>query len=133
MGLKTILILVVSRRFILWKGNGKMIQSKIEAVLAGLLLAIVLMSASSCAETKYEDARNRDEYGCHREDPNYNACRKKGIYYSDMCLDYSSLLATTTGSPNSLHCNNKHHKMRVEPVTKAGEEIGALVFCECVK
>jgi hypothetical protein len=110
-----------------------MIQSKTEAVLAGLLLAIVVMSASSCAESKYEDAMNRDEYGCHRNDPRYNACRERGVYNDDMCFNTSMLLATTAGSPNGYSCNNKHHKMRVEPVTKAGEEIGALVFCECVK
>jgi hypothetical protein len=112
-------------------------KNKISEVVArvstGLLLAIVLMSAASCSESKSEDARMRDEYGCHRDDPNYNACREKGIYLSDMCFNSSVLVATTTGSPNGYSCNNKHHKMRVEPVTKAGEEIGALVFCECVK
>jgi len=49
------------------------------------------------------------------------------------CADESTLVATTAGSPNSFTCWNKHHRMRVDPVTKASnEEIGALVFCQCV-
>lgn len=50
------------------------------------------------------------------------------------CRDSSTLLATTTGSPNSITCPNKHHRLRVQPVTVAArEEIGALAFCECVR
>lgn len=78
-----------------------------------------------------EDAARRDEYGCHRDDPNYNACHEKGVYYSDMCFNQSTLVATTAGSPNAAFCPNKKHKMRVDPVTKSGEEIASLVVCEC--
>lgn len=49
------------------------------------------------------------------------------------CHDTSTLVATTAGSPNSATCTNKHHRMRVEAVTKASnEEMGAVVFCQCV-
>lgn len=102
-----------------------------------LVYCLTIFSVIGC-KTEQEKIRldsleNRDEYGCHRQDPNYHSCREKGIYFSDMCFNSSVLLATTTGSPSGYSCNNKHHKMRVEPVTKAGEEIGSLVFCECVK
>ena len=49
------------------------------------------------------------------------------------CHDTSTLIATTAGSPNTATCTNKHHRMHVEPVTKASnEEIGSLIFCQCV-
>lgn len=48
------------------------------------------------------------------------------------CKDESVLVATTTGSPNSFQCWNKHHRMRVEVATKStNEEAAAIVFCEC--
>lgn len=106
--------------------------NEMKNIITILLFALSLLMFS-CAESKQEDARNRDEYGCHREDTNYAACRDKAAYNSDMCFNTSILLATTTGSPSFATCSNKRHKMRVEPVTKSGEEIGALVFCECVK
>jgi len=49
------------------------------------------------------------------------------------CVNEATLVATTSGSPNGATCDNQHHRMRVEPVTRAGEEIAALVFCECAK
>lgn len=48
------------------------------------------------------------------------------------CVESATLLATTTGSPSDHSCPNVKHRMRVQPATIAGgEEIGALVFCEC--
>lgn len=48
------------------------------------------------------------------------------------CVDESTLIATTTGSPNNFKCWNKHHRMHVQVTTTSShEEIGALVFCEC--
>jgi hypothetical protein len=52
--------------------------------------------------------------------------------YNGPCQDIASLLATTAGSPNSLTCPNRQHRMRVEIKTSpSNEEIGALFFCEC--
>ena len=47
------------------------------------------------------------------------------------CFDASRVIATTAGSPDDYTCPNIGHRMRLQPVTKAGEEIGAVVFCEC--
>ena len=50
------------------------------------------------------------------------------------CADKSWLLATTSGSPSEATCPNKEHRMRVQvATTPSQEEIGALVFCECVR
>lgn len=49
------------------------------------------------------------------------------------CLNHATLVATTAGSPSEQQCWNKHHRMRVEAATKSGEEIGAVIFCECVE
>lgn len=48
------------------------------------------------------------------------------------CADSATLLATTGGSPNTAACPNKRHRMRSAVATAQGEEIGALVVCECV-
>jgi outer membrane biosynthesis protein TonB len=54
--------------------------------------------------------------------------------WNEPCHDQSVLLATTAGSPNSLECPNKLHKMHVQvQTTKSNEEAAALVFCECQK
>ena len=47
------------------------------------------------------------------------------------CHDQAVLLATTAGSPDERNCPNRRHRMRVTIATTAGEEVGALVFCEC--
>jgi hypothetical protein len=47
------------------------------------------------------------------------------------CRDEVVLVATTAGSPNSHTCSHPQQKARVEVTTKAGEEIGVTVFCEC--
>lgn len=47
------------------------------------------------------------------------------------CVDQVTLIATTAGSPNSAKCKHPQQKARVEVATKAGEEIGVTVFCEC--
>lgn len=47
------------------------------------------------------------------------------------CSDTSTLIATTAGSPSSASCVNRLHRMHVQPVTQSGEEVGAVVFCEC--
>ena len=74
------------------------------------------------------------KYGCNDFDGNKRAeCERRYEYNTDECQDSATLLATTAGSPDNYTCPNKHHKMRVESVTKAGEEIGATVFCECVR
>lgn len=53
--------------------------------------------------------------------------------WNEPCHDVSTLVATTTGSPDSFECPNKLHRMRVAASTKSGEEVGAVVFCECVR
>lgn len=53
------------------------------------------------------------------------------LAWTAACSDESTLLASTSGSPNSFRCPNQRHRMRVQTATAAGEEIGALVFCEC--
>jgi hypothetical protein len=59
-------------------------------------------------------------------------CEKK-VKFNEPCLDTSTLVATTAGSPNQFSCSNKLHRMKVETKVIAGEEIGALVFCQCFK
>lgn len=57
--------------------------------------------------------------------------RQKREAWEGPCADSSTLVATSTGSPNAETCSNKRHKMRVQVTTISGNEIGALVFCEC--
>lgn len=57
--------------------------------------------------------------------------RQRERDWNEVCHDEATLVATTSGSPNSHECPNRMHKMRVTVATKAGEEIGAVVFCEC--
>lgn len=59
------------------------------------------------------------------------SCQEKKEWF-EPCHDESELLATTTGSPNSMKCPNRFHRMKVQvATTPSHEEIGALVFCEC--
>ena len=52
--------------------------------------------------------------------------------YEGPCHDESSLLATTSGSPNSVTCPNRLHRMHVQVATHpSNEEAAALVFCQC--
>jgi hypothetical protein len=71
--------------------------------------------------------------GCNYEAKQEEARRQElDRIYNGPCRDEASLLATTAGSPNSLTCPNRQHRMRVEIKTSpSNEEIGALVFCEC--
>jgi hypothetical protein len=65
--------------------------------------------------------------------PNAHARCVKDLQLNGPCLDTSTLVATTAGSPNGFSCSNKLHRMKVETKVIAGEEIGALVFCQCFK
>jgi hypothetical protein len=47
------------------------------------------------------------------------------------CVDSATLVATSSGSPSSTQCVNKRHKMRVQVTSIAGNEVGAVVHCEC--
>jgi len=48
------------------------------------------------------------------------------------CKDEATLLATTSGSPNSEQCVNRLHVMQVQVATHpSNEEAAALVFCKC--
>lgn len=59
---------------------------------------------------------------------------RKDKEWNEPCASESVLVATTTGSPNSFKCTNKHHVMRVQvTTTKTNEEVGAIIFCECAK
>jgi hypothetical protein len=53
--------------------------------------------------------------------------------WTEPCADESALVATTAGSPNSFTCSNRNHRMRLEVKTQSGEEIAALVVCECAR
>lgn len=56
------------------------------------------------------------------------------IEWDEPCHDESYLLATTTGSLSEATCSNRLHRMHVQVATHpSNEEIGALVFCECVR
>lgn len=58
--------------------------------------------------------------------------REREAWESDDCADSATLLATTSGAPDSDTCTNKHHRMRVQVATHpSNEEAAALVFCEC--
>jgi hypothetical protein len=66
-------------------------------------------------------------------DPDAQYKRDKAEAWEEPCADKAWLLATTSGSPSAAECPNKHHRMRVQvATTPSKEEIGALVFCECV-
>lgn len=67
--------------------------------------------------------------GCNGPSP---AQRRAQFEEDDSCRDTSTLLATTSGSPNQATCPNKRHRMHVQVATTAShEEVGALVFCQC--
>jgi hypothetical protein len=88
-------------------------------VKALLLLALVSACNMPSQEQEQERERRRQQELRDRE-------------WNEPCHDISSLLATTTGSPDYLECPNKRHHMRVTVATKAtNEEAAALVFCEC--
>ena len=75
--------------------------------------------------------------GCDRPDAfessEHQIARQKHEQWEGPCADKSWLLATTSGSPSEATCPNKGHRMRVQvATTPSQEEIGALVFCECV-
>lgn len=69
--------------------------------------------------------------GCEQESNEGAMSRYRQKKWTEPCHDESTLVATTSGSPNSTECLNRNHRMHVEPVTRSGEEIGALVFCKC--
>jgi hypothetical protein len=84
-------------------------------------LALLLMACGTDRRTGCPNGDGYDSYHC-----------REMFEMSKPCRDESRLLATTTGSPSAFACPNRLHRMRVE-VSRAvaGEEIGALVFCEC--
>lgn len=50
------------------------------------------------------------------------------------CRDEAVLLASTAGSPSHASCHHAQHRMHIEVrTTPSQEEIGAVVFCECVR
>ena len=60
------------------------------------------------------------------------AIRDRIEKYNEPCHDFSVLLATTTGSPSTIECPNKLHKMRIQIASAPSkEEFGAVAFCEC--
>lgn len=82
---------------------------------------LLALAATGIALTACEKPETQEHYDKRRAAEDYNA----------PCRDTSWLMATTVGSPNRATCPNRAHRMRVEAVTKAGEEIGAVAFCEC--
>ncbi len=65
-------------------------------------------------------------------DPNKEYREERQRAWEGPCADVSSLLATTSGSPNEFKCPNRLHHMRVQVATSpSNEEAAALVFCEC--
>src|SRR5574337_916558 len=69
--------------------------------------------------------------GCDNVEDHYKQQKKEA--WEEPCHDTSMLLATTAGSPNEFTCPNKHHRMQVQITTTASnEEVGALVFCQCM-
>lgn len=87
------------------------------AVVTSAVLALVAVFFKAA---DYTQTRNQEQW---RREEEY---RRNGP-----CSDTSTLIATTAGSPSSVSCENRSHRMRVQPVTRSGEEIGAVVFCEC--
>jgi hypothetical protein len=69
------------------------------------------------------------EHGCETTD--MVLAREAREAWHAPCADTAVLLATTGGSPNDVRCSNKRHRMRVTPAAVSGEEVGALVACEC--
>jgi hypothetical protein len=57
--------------------------------------------------------------------------REKREAWEGPCADSATLVATSSGSPNTETCTNKRHKMRVQVTTISGNEVGAVVHCEC--
>jgi len=75
----------------------------------------------------------KDKYGCPGGIfPDYE-CQDRARYNSSVCMDSVTLVSTAAGTANGITCNNVHHRLRVEPVEKSGNQIGTLVFCECQK
>lgn len=59
--------------------------------------------------------------------------RQKEAVWSGPCSDSVAVLGPT-GTSNAHACSNKSHRMRMEVKTSpSNEQIGAIVFCECVK
>lgn len=80
-------------------------------MIRAVLLVLVVLGCEGTAVETYGQRRNRE-------------------WFED-CRDESRLVATTAGSPNGFECPNREHRMRVELKTMSGEEIAALVVCEC--
>jgi hypothetical protein len=82
---------------------------------------LLLLSLAGCIET--EDRRRYDE-------------RQQALQAEELgtgrCIPKATLIATTAGSPNGARCPHPQHRARVEATTKGAEEIGAVLFCECV-
>lgn len=68
------------------------------------------------------------------DDPDGSKARKQAALeaWEAPCADVSWLLATTSGSPSTASCPNKHHRMRIQIASApSNEEFGAVAFCEC--
>lgn len=48
------------------------------------------------------------------------------------CVEETTLLATTAGSPDDVKCKHPRHVIETKPATLAGEEIGVVVVCRCL-
>jgi hypothetical protein len=70
-------------------------------------------------------------WGCDDAFPDFAKAEK--AQWDGPCADEAVLLATTADSPSKFRCWNKHHRMRVDDVTKSTtEHPAALIFCECM-
>jgi len=82
------------------------------------LLILTAMCFIGCEEGKSPEQKEYD--------------RERLEKYNEPCREYSVLLATTTGSPSTMECPNKLHKMRIQIASAPSkEEFGAVAFCEC--
>jgi len=70
--------------------------------------------------------------GCSCESVEESQKRQEREAWNGPCKDEATLLATTSGSPNSEQCVNRLHVMQVQVATHpSNEEAAALVFCKC--
>lgn len=90
------------------------------AVLAGVVVCVSAMVALNRAIDSVNATAKRE------------AQEEEERAFNGECHDEATLIATSAGSPDKARCLNRRHKMRIEVSTKAGEEVGAVVHCECV-
>ncbi len=92
---------------------------------------MIVSGIATCVALAYGcDAMNRwGERNQRQEKARVEAAAEET--WNGHCHDESMLLATTSGSPDYKNCPHRLHRMHYEAVTKAGEEIGALITCIC--